>query len=530
MARLPYSTSSLTVANSLGAAALQGDSAAFEGLVLELRSRCTYNATSRAETQDLVYQLGQAALDGRTEGFKVLEARLRERLAQRSQRARMAPEEPAATMSVEPSFPSKPARIPFAKSAEVQPKATYVKAEEPKGADWSDARYNDVEEGNALKFSSFEEDLSHISGAGNNKTDASLRASLDLASAYVKNYELDKADKIFENVFAECLARGSPWKEKCQQDLATLRFKQNRQPECAELLEELARSSGPHPTLQENLGTVYNSMGDHYRALACFEEAIKLRGGVASREDIWNVAIAKKNMGELNQAVPMMEVALARFSSEEPLCPVTLGKVHDTLAECYLADGRTADAIAEYKEAIRLLAQHVGKRSPLYGAVAEGCSRALQEAGQLEEAFEKLLEALDVQAHMDAIHPTPLYELLQRAEQLTEGRAGPDPRRLAAGTEAAAQRLASRGLDTDASGGVVLQRMGGLMFAAAARADIAGEDIESERLRKKSAEMLKKAKPLLDGATEKGEADLSELSLIAGMQLGLIEARLNDGD
>ncbi|CAE8619600.1 unnamed protein product [Polarella glacialis] len=83
-----------------------------------------------------------------------------------------------------------------------------------------------------------------------------LRATLDLAGAYIKNYSLDKADLLLVRALPECRRRGPPWDMKCLQDMATLRFKQNRQPECARLLEELAASSPPHPITQENLGRV----------------------------------------------------------------------------------------------------------------------------------------------------------------------------------------------------------------------------------------------------------------------------------
>ena len=91
-----------------------------------------------------------------------------------------------------------------------------------------------------------------VAASGGDLAETSLlRASLDLAGAYVKNYALDKADLLFGRVVDECRKRGAPWDVKCLQDLATLRFKQNRQPECVELLEELADRSPPHPALED---------------------------------------------------------------------------------------------------------------------------------------------------------------------------------------------------------------------------------------------------------------------------------------
>lgn len=60
------------------------------------------------------------------------------------------------------------------------------------------------------------------------------------------------------------------------QDLATLRCKQNRQQEAAELLEEVAKRTPPHEATLRNLGTVYNMLRDHDKA-----------GGLEERAHTW---------------------------------------------------------------------------------------------------------------------------------------------------------------------------------------------------------------------------------------------------
>jgi len=94
-------------------------------------------------------------------------------------------------------------------------------------------------------------------------------------------------------------------------------------------------------------------------------------------------------------------VCLCVFASVCLCVCVTLGllsEVHDTLAEAYLAAGRPSDSAEQYHCAIQLYALHVGERSPLYGAVTEGLSKALQSAGRYAEAFDALVAALEVQA------------------------------------------------------------------------------------------------------------------------------------
>jgi len=87
-----------------------------------------------------------------------------------------------------------------------------------------------------------------------------------------------------------------------------------------------------------------------------------------------------------------------------------------------------------------------------------------------------LVAAFDVHARMDAIHPTPIYELLSQAEQLadlgnqemaggggvvgTDEKPGVDLCRLVPSVEAALDNLHFRSLDDDGNGGVVLHKLG----------------------------------------------------------------------
>lgn len=300
-----------------------------------------------------------------------------------------------------------------------------------------------------------------------------------------------------------------------------------------ELLEELASRSPPHPATQENLGTAYNSLGDHKRALACFQEAVELKGGTPDKEDLWNIAIARKNLGEVHIATPMLEQVRDAFlaSQAEEECPVTVAKVRDSLAECYLAEGRSSDAVEEYDLAVRLYARHVGERSPLYGAAVNGLSQALQASGRTLEAFDSLVRAIEVQANMDAIHPTPLYEQLGRALDLHADAAEEDMRidmcRLVPAIEAGLANLNSRGLDLDGNGGVVLQRAGQVLLMSA---DMEADAEQARALRQKALEVLRRAKSLLDKTMDAGEVDLSELCVVCAMQIGLAEARLAEGN
>merc|ERR1711964_745563 len=194
----------------------------------------------------------------------------------------------------------------------------------------------------------------------------------------------------------------------------------------------------------------------------------------------------------------------------------------------------------------------------------DGLSRALHFAGRFGEAFEAVVVALEVHANMDAIHPTPIYELLHRAEMLADGRmadfdadqrwdedgeevesesstecaAGVSPtgrwhdsqidlRRIMPSMETSQSNLAKRGLDTDGNGGMVLQKMGQILLTCAQAEKIDGNDEVADQLRARASQLLHRARDLMLKATEVGEADLSELCVIAAMQIGLSEAHGN---
>merc|ERR1711879_587671 len=116
---------------------------------------------------------------------------------------------------------------------------------------------------------------------------------------------------------------------------------------------------------------------------------------------------------------------------------------------------------------------------------------------------------------MDAIHPTPLYEQLDRALELHEMAGEEDIQldlaRLLPSVDAALSNLRSRALDKDGDGGVVLQKMGQLMLTCA---DLEESTRAARDLRLRSLDILRRAKYLMDATMQSGEADLSELCVL----------------
>ncbi|CAK9018520.1 unnamed protein product [Durusdinium trenchii] len=362
---------------------------------------------------------------------------------------------------------------------------------------WSEHEFNDGDKENRRVLKKFTKEFKKMAeetpeGIRNPKL---LTAALDLALACVKCYELDKADAIYRRVLGECRRRGMPWDVKCLQDLATLRCKQHRQADAAELLEELAQKAPPHPATFINLGTVYNQLRQYDKAESWFHQAVNLKGGTPEREDIWNLAICKKNMGQYEEALPMFEEVLREFQVHEPHHPVTIAKVHSSLGGCLHEMGRYTAAAEQFDEAYSLYASTVGRHSPLFGGAAEGKAKALQKAERYEEAFEALLEAFEVHSRCDSVHPTPLFECLEMALTLHEQRPSLELLRFQPAIEDGMANLEQRGQHQDGNAGLVMSRAGKLLSKTSARG-------AAERL-------LREGRALIQQAHDAKEANLA---------------------
>jgi len=378
---------------------------------------------------------------------------------------------------------------------------------------WSEHEFNDGPKENKRVMRGFKAEFKKMvaetpDGLRNSRL---LTAALDLALAYVKNYELDKAEAIYRRAIGECRRRGLPWDVKCIQDMATLRCKQHRQADAAELLEELATKAPPHPATFINLGTVYNQLKQFDKAESWFLQAVNLKGGSLGREDLWNLGICKKNMKKYNEALPMLEQALTEFQEHEPDHPVTIAKLHCSVAGCLYDMGRAADAIVHYRQAYDLYVGSVGKHSPLFCGTAEGLAKALNVEGRMEEAFEALVEAFEVHAKGDAVHPTPLFENLELALSIHDKQPKVPLAKLAPLIDAAVENLDKRGQAEDGNAGLVMSR------GAKVLSRVGGGS------KARACALLQRGKALIQGSHDAGEADLWHEIASADMLLRELE-------
>jgi len=354
-----------------------------------------------------------------------------------------------------------------------------------------------------------------------------LAAGLDLAVAYLKNYALDKCDTIYMAMEEQCMARGLPWDVKFLQDLATLRCKQARQAEAAVLLEEVAKRTPPHEATLRNLGTVYNQLREFDKARTYFDAAAELVGEM-EKEDLWNIGIVHKNKKEYDEAAPMLEKALEAWLQDDPDDDVTLAKLHDTVGSCYDEMGRHEEAIGQLERAKLLYNRSIGTESPLYGSACERLTRALVHAGHYQSGLDALIEAFENVAVKDAVHPTPLFELLGIALEEMPIMSDIDRMQLArleVPIEAAVRNMHYRQLDQDANAGVLFERMArALVLCSTARGN-AQEQEDAARRRKLARTLLVHAAPFVQSATEQGLADLTHVTMLINTELGALDAQ-----
>eukprot|EP00931_Biecheleriopsis_adriatica_P030112 TRINITY_DN1776_c0_g1_i2.p1 TRINITY_DN1776_c0_g1~~TRINITY_DN1776_c0_g1_i2.p1 ORF type:complete len:552 (-),score=125.27 TRINITY_DN1776_c0_g1_i2:28-1647(-) len=356
-----------------------------------------------------------------------------------------------------------------------------------------------------------------------------LAGALDLAVAYLKNYAVDKADALYSAIEPYCMERGLPWDVKWLQDCATLRCKQQRMPEGAVLLEEVAKRTPPHPATLNNLGTVYNMMRDHDKAQEYFLAAQQVAGhDEPDKDDLWNMGIAKKHLGQYDEALPMLLKALEGWQTEEPDDDVTIAKLHDTVGSCYDLMGRPEEAVEQYASARLLFGRSIGADSPLYGSACEGLTKSLLHAGRYAEAFDRLEETFLNQAQKDAIHPTPLFEYLGLAldDFVDKGKMDVmELARLEGPMEIAVKNLVYRGLDQDGNAGVVFERMAQVLLRCSMAEGDEARQQGAARRRQVARSLLNRAAPLIEATTKSGEADLAHISALITMELQALDTQ-----
>jgi tetratricopeptide (TPR) repeat protein len=105
-------------------------------------------------------------------------------------------------------------------------------------------------------------------------------------------------------------------------------------------------------SLTNNMGWSYHDLGEHERALACFEENAAWHSSRGQFKQLviakWSIARQLRALGRLDEALGAQEALAAEKSEPE-------GYTEEELAECLFALGRTTEATPHFQAAYNLL-------------------------------------------------------------------------------------------------------------------------------------------------------------------------------
>lgn len=269
-----------------------------------------------------------------------------------------------------------------------------------------------------------------------------LGTAIDLVGAYLKNYEIDKADCLCSRIEPLCRERGGVWLFKFLNFYSTVRMKQSRYQEALDMYKEYETLIHFSPqeawelydTVYRNFGWIYTSMCEFEKALEYFEKAVEVKrahGVPPHWFDQWDlgktharVSLQRGKPEDLQFALKLIKEGLAAHRLAEPEDVIMRCKMLNSAGECAAVLGdfsgsRPAKQRALYEEAKKLHQESVdlymkvlGPNKPLTGWAFEDLAGACRRCGSLEEAKEALHSALRVECSKDIIKLSSMARLL----------------------------------------------------------------------------------------------------------------------
>jgi tetratricopeptide (TPR) repeat protein len=283
-----------------------------------------------------------------------------------------------------------------------------------------------------------------------------LGTAIDLIGVYLKNYEIDKADRLCARIQPLVRDRGGVWLFKFLNFYTTVRMKQSRYDEALEMYKEyetLVKYSPQeawelYDTVYRNYGWIYTSLHEYEKALQYFEKAVEVKranGIKAHWFDQWDLGKTHARISLRNGKPENLELAfqlicegLEAHKRAEPQDTIMRCKMLNSAGECasilgdFTSDAqiqkdRYTRAVEIHKESLDLYMQVLGPGKPLTGWAMEDLAGALKRLSRHEEAKELLHGALAVECSKDIIKLPSVVRLLDavlEAHRITADREG----------------------------------------------------------------------------------------------------------
>jgi len=271
----------------------------------------------------------------------------------------------------------------------------------------------------------------------------SLGTAIDLVGCYLKNYEIDKADRLCSRIEPLCRERGGMWLFKLLNFYTTVRMKQSRYVEALKMYTEYETLIGFKPdeawelydTVYRNFGWIHTSLHNYSEALEYFEKCVEVKrhhGVPPHWFDQWDLgktharqSLQRNRPKNLELALQLIEEGIELHKQAEPTDFIMRCKMLNSAGECacilgdFTDEGHSVAAhawydrgIALHEESHALYLKVLGPTKPLTGWAMEDLAGAYRRRCRDCDAKPLLKAALHVECTKDIIKLSSMVRLL----------------------------------------------------------------------------------------------------------------------
>ena len=143
-----------------------------------------------------------------------------------------------------------------------------------------------------------------------------------------------------------------------------------------------------------NIGFVYNLLGDYDKALEYYSKALAIREKVLGREHP-STATSYNNIGSVYDSIGDYDKALEYYSKALAICEKVLGTEHPNTATSYNNIGFVYNHLGDYDKALEYYSKALLVREKLYGEVHKETAKSYKNIGNVYEKQGNYIKALE---------------------------------------------------------------------------------------------------------------------------------------
>jgi len=169
-------------------------------------------------------------------------------------------------------------------------------------------------------------------------------------------------------------------------DLGKKHFESKNYPRAEQYFQKIVKSGGRYADVLNMLGIIYHIEGKFNNAVESFEKALEINPDY--HEATLNLAVLYNDLGEFKKAKALY-ARVGKKKGPRDFEPILKGKItnmHAHLGDTYRGIGKSAEAIEEYKKALKL--------APTYADVRTKLGMAYRENDQKDLSAKELSAAI----------------------------------------------------------------------------------------------------------------------------------------